>query len=98
MSPDEPDPRVGLPPGTRVWNRKTGNRARYGTVMPYQPQSWYGIFPVRFDDQIWEWRDTNDVTIAPTEGHRDLPDRPSAGNPTAGRVPRRRPTPPGDGH
>jgi hypothetical protein len=98
MSRDEPDSRVSLPPGTRVWNRKTGNRARYGTVMPYQPQYWQGCFPVRFDDEVWEWCDTGNVTTAPTEGHSDIPDGPSARNPTADRrAPRRRPAPPGDG-
>jgi hypothetical protein len=55
-----------------------------------------GCFSVRFDDQIWEWCDTGNVTIAPTAGHHDMP---SAENSTTDRrAPRRRPAPPGDGH
>jgi hypothetical protein len=89
VSREEPAARAGLPPGTRVWNRKTGNRARYGTVMPYQPQYWrHGSFPVRFDDEVWEWCDTGDVAVVPTQGDGDVPE---------GRVSRGRPVPPGEG-
>ncbi len=62
VSRDEPAPTVGLPAGTRVWNRRTGSRARFETVMPHEPQYSHGCFPVRFDDWIWEKCDVSDVS------------------------------------
>jgi hypothetical protein len=73
---------VGLPVGTRVWNRKPGARARFGTVMPYSPEYSQGGFPVRFDDQIWQTLDVSYVTaVSPdTEAAiRSEPQRPAPG-------------------
>jgi hypothetical protein len=50
---------VGLPEGTRVRNRDTG---QYGTVMPYEAEHTQGWFPVRRDDQIYERCYAFDVT------------------------------------
>lgn len=61
-TPGEVDRSVGLPIGTRVWNRKKGDRARFGQVMPHDPLWTRGGFPVRFDDQIWETMDVSSVT------------------------------------
>lgn len=67
-APGAGDRSVGLPVGTRVWNRKSGARARFGTVMPYSPEYSQGSFPVRFDDQIWEILDVFYVTaVSPDE-------------------------------
>lgn len=61
-TPGAGDRSVGLPAGTRVWNRKPGAHARFGTVMPYSPEYSRGGFPVRFDDHIWEMLDVSYVT------------------------------------
>ncbi|MGH3753166.1 MAG: hypothetical protein ACRDRP_10785 [Pseudonocardiaceae bacterium] len=61
---------AGLPIGTRVWNRRPGSRARFGTVMPHEPQWSRGSFPVRWDDGFWEVLDVSYVTVAPKEGGR----------------------------
>jgi hypothetical protein len=67
-APRADDRSVGLPVGTRVWNRKTGANARFGTVMPYSPEYSQGSFPVRFDDQIWNMLDVFYVTaVSPDE-------------------------------
>ncbi len=65
----EPDRTVGLPIGTRVWNRMPGDRARFGTVMPHEPEWSWGGFPVRWDDGFWEIRDVTYVTVALKEGN-----------------------------
>jgi hypothetical protein len=68
------DRTVGLPIGTRV--RKLGSRARFGTVMPHEPEHSRGGFPVRFDDGFWEVLDTSYVVVlaaprrVPGESHR----------------------------
>lgn len=67
----EHDRTVGLPVGMRVWNRKPGRHARFGTVMPHEPEHSRGSFPVRFDDGFWEVLDTSYVTaVTPPKGGR----------------------------
>ncbi len=65
----EPDRTVGLPVGTRVCNRRNGSRARYGTVMPHEPEWSHGRFPVRWDDQFWQLCNVSDVTVVRKEGN-----------------------------
>lgn len=62
------DRAVGLPAGTRVWKDRTGNGAKFGTVMPHQAKYSHGSFPVRFDDGIWEVLDVSYVTVVSPEG------------------------------
>ncbi len=74
------DRSIGLPIGTRVWNRQPGARARFGTVMQYSPEYSQGSFPVRFDDEIWEMLDVSYVTaVSPDEEAtiRSEPQRPA---------------------
>ncbi|MGH3802410.1 MAG: hypothetical protein ACRDTD_20245, partial [Pseudonocardiaceae bacterium] len=61
------DRSVGLPIGTRVWNRQPGARARFGTVMPHEPLYSHGSFPVCFDDHIWRIMDVSYVTAVSAE-------------------------------
>ncbi len=63
MSRYEPDRTVGLPPGTRVWNRRRGRRARFGTVMPHAPEYTRGCFPVRWDDEFWQTCNAAELTV-----------------------------------
>lgn len=59
---------ASLPIGTRVWNRRPGSRARFGTVMQHEPQWSRGSFPVRWDDGFWEVLNASYVTVVPKEG------------------------------
>lgn len=65
----------GLPVGTRVWkNGETGATARFGVVMPHEPEYSQSGFPVRFDDWIWEKLDVTDVTAVTPQREADIRD------------------------
>ena len=73
------DRSAGLPVGTRVC--KPGARARFGTVMPYEPEYSQGSFPVRFDDHIWEMLDVSYVTAVSPDQEAALRSQPQPGAP-----------------
>ncbi len=64
----------GLPAGTRVQMR---DRAKLkGTVMPYAPEYSHGLFPVRFDNCIWQICHAGDVIVLDaTEASRSVSER-----------------------
>lgn len=61
----------GLPAGTRVQLRD-GAKLK-GTVMPYAVEYSHGLFPVRFDNCIWQICHASDVIVLDaTEARRSV--------------------------
>jgi len=66
MAREQEKEQSGLQPGTRVQMKMRGQARRKGTVMPYEPEYSRGLFPVRFDDGIWQKCHVSDVIVIGT--------------------------------